>query len=374
MSHTKVLPLALFPAEIKILVLSSMSDYESMKSLAHTSSSYHQAYLKAQEDILHHVTTNTLREVGLGLLDPWSAIHAPRLGMTVPNRMDIINAFLDDYGQGRLSGNQRLSIEDSLNILSLHIKIKFIIDNFCQVNLSRNPLYISEGLQLGPGYQSSLVPQPSYTEIHRLYRAFWRWALYSKLFFTNAESLSRFDAAQRASGAHTENVHHAEDVASDFLGSFPIHEVEEIASLYSFIKHQFEGIFRPFSIDPVIDLGPAFVYSIMVAPSKQDKHDIIYSMPPRFGPTMRNTLHAYEWIVSGGQGWPRKTTKKSLRVDSVPTDGWLWASLRGAQNTDYRLRRWGYVFWDRIRLDEWGVNQQRLLNWPWPKRDTDRRG
>lgn len=366
MSHAKTMPLALFPAEIKMLVLSSMPDYESMKSLAHTSSSYHQAYLKAQEDILRHVTTNTIHEVGVSLLDPWSVMHTPRLGIAVPNKMDKINAFLDNYRQGRLSDNLRLPIEDSLEILSLHIKFKFMIDKFCQVNLSRNPLYISEGLQLGSGYQSSLDPQPSYTELRRLHRAFWRWALYSKLFCGNIDSTDGAGLAQRASGADTQRLHHADDVAREFLGIFPIHEVEEIASLHRFARHQLEGQLDPF-LESVITHGPALVYSIMVAPSKHDGHNMFNSMPNRFEETMRSTLHAYEWIVSGGQGWPRKITKDSSRVDSVPTDGWLWASLRGAQNTDYKLRRWGYVFWDRTRLDEWGVNQQRLLNWPWPK-------
>lgn len=366
------MPLALFPAEIKMLVLSSMPDYESMKSLAHASSSYHQAYVEAQGDILHHVTMNTLREVGLSLLDPWSAIHAPQLGI-VPNRMNTIDAFLDSYRHGRLSDNLRLPIEDSFNILSLHNKFTFVIDKFCQTNLSRNPLDISEGLPFGPGYQSFLDPQPSYAELHRLHRALWRWALYSKLFFTNADPLDGVDQPHRASGANTRSMHYADDVAREILGIFPIHEVEEIASLHSFAQDQLEGIFHPLSIDPVITLGPAFVYSIMVAPSDHDRNAMLDAMPYRFGPTLRSTLHAYEWIVSGGQGWPRETTKDTSRVDSVPTDGWLWASLRGAQNTDYKLRRWGYVFWDRTRLDAWGVNQQRLLNWPWPMSNTDRR-
>lgn len=100
--------LQLFPAEIKILILCSMPDHESMKSLAHVSSSYHQAYLEAREGILQHVTTNTLHEVSLDLLDPWSVIHAPRLEITVPNRVEIIDAFLETYGQGRITDNLRL--------------------------------------------------------------------------------------------------------------------------------------------------------------------------------------------------------------------------------------------------------------------------
>jgi len=368
MSYARAMSLQLFPAEIKILILCSTPDYESMKSLAHVSSSYHQAYLKAQEDVLHHVTTNTLHEVGLDLLDPWSVLHAPRPGITVSNRLEIIDAFLETYGQGRMTDNLRLSIEDSLNILRFHVKFRFIIDSFCRLNLSRNPLYMSEGQELGADYQRSLLPQPSYTELRRLNRAFWRWELYSKLFVANIDPSNDAIPDQQAAEAVSENI------ARKYLGLFPIHEVEEIASLHSFANFLFAGTFSPIFLDAAITLGPAFVYSLILAPSEQLMKDIFPSTPWRWGKTMRYTLRSYEWIVSGGQGWPRRVTERSSRVDSVPTDGWLWASLRGAQNTDYKLRRWGYVFWDRRRLDEWGVNQQRLLNWPWPKGDTDRWG
>lgn len=368
MSYARAMSLQLFPAEIKILILCSMPDYESMKSLAHVSSSYHQAYLKAQEDVLHHVTTNTLHEVGLDLLDPWSVLHAPRPGITVSNRLEIIDAFLETYGQGRMTDNLRLSIEDSLNILRFHVKFRFIIDSFCRLNLSRNPLYMSEGQQLGPDYQRSLLPQPSYTELRRLNRAFWRWELCSKLFVPNVNLPHNADTAQRASDADSDHI------ARNFLGLFPIHEVEEVASLRSFVTFHFAGKAIPFLTEAAIALGPALVYSFMVAHSEQLMKDVSSSTPFPLGQIMRDTLRSYEWIVSGGQGWPRRVIESSSRVDSVPTDGWLWASLRGAQNTDYKLRRWGYVFWDRRRLDEWGVNQQRLLNWPWPKGDTHRWG
>lgn len=55
--------------------------------------------------------------------------------------------------------------------------------------------------------------------------------------------------------------------------------------------------------------------------------------------------------------------------ERIPTTGWLWASSRGTQNTDFRLRRRGYVFWDRERLDRWGITEENMLRWPDPRRN-----
>lgn len=101
---------------------------------------------------------------------------------------------------------------------------------------------MSEGQQLGPDYQRSLLPQPSYIKLRRLNRAFWRWELYSKLFVANVDLPHKADTAQRASDADSEHI------ARNFLGLFPIHEVEEIASLQSFVTFHFAGKSIPFSL------------------------------------------------------------------------------------------------------------------------------
>jgi len=138
-------------------------------------------------------------------------------------------------------------------------------------------LYTSEGLESGPGYQSSSVPQPSNTEVHRLYRPTRRWDIYSKLFGGNVEDLDRADSAQRASGAETQELHDEYERASGFLGLSPIHQVEELACLHSFAKHKFEDHIVSVNVGSMITSGPAFMYNIMTTPSEHDIRDIRYS-------------------------------------------------------------------------------------------------
>ncbi len=60
-----------FPVEIKTLIMCSMSDAQSLKSLVHASPDYHQAYLTAREEIFHRVVLQSLHESGIGIVDPW---------------------------------------------------------------------------------------------------------------------------------------------------------------------------------------------------------------------------------------------------------------------------------------------------------------
>lgn len=77
----------------------------------------------------------------------------------------------------------------------------------------------------------------------------------------------------------------------------------------------------------------------------------------------RTALDVHEADVCQGI-WQWKGMYDNYVSERVPTTGWLWASSRGVKNVDHRLRRWGYVFWDRERLDGWGITQELMVNWP----------
>lgn len=168
------------PSEIKVMILCHMPSLSSLSSIVHASPTYYQAYLIAREEILHNITLQTLQRNNIGLLDPWTAIHIPQLDRYSPHRTQMYTEYLERYAQGRMdSGRRRLAPRDSLAILSLHKNFTVLIDKYCKNVISLNPS--TEAADDDP------IP-PSQSELHRLYRALWRYEIYSQLFGPNKDT------------------------------------------------------------------------------------------------------------------------------------------------------------------------------------------
>ena len=319
-----------------------------LRNIVHASPACHEAYLGAREDVLHVITTHILHQNGIGLLDPRTAVHAPQLGYDIDNRAEIITEFLERYHQGRMDGNpQRLALQDSLTILNLQSKIAILISEYCKAVFATNPLTESKDKDSLP---------PSQSELNRLYRAYWRYVIYSRLFAPingDRHRVIDFDAS-----VFDEIV-----MANKFLGLFPIHEVEELACLHKdaeiLYRMQSEGEKQ----DEVVDQGPKQLYKALTAKSKQGRdaridesgtYEILYIK-------MRTAFEAYNNNVSW-VSWQWKGMDDKFASDRVPTTGWLWASSHGIQKVDYGLRRWGYVFWDRERLDSWKITAKNMVH------------
>ncbi len=336
------------PCEIKVMILCQLPKLSSLSSIVHASPAYHQAYLGAREAILHTITVRTLQKNDIGILDPWTAIHASQPGE------HIINEYLDRYAQGRIDGSRRLLAPmDSLAILSLQGKFTFLIAKFCKDRLSKNPF---------TGSLDDDPPPLSQSELHRLYRAFWRYELYSS-FFGPSEQASPRGIRMHGVGpwypTFSEN-----DITDAFFRLFPIHEVEELACLQKWAKEYYFGYAFSGHGDQLVALGPQKLYEVMTVASEMERETrIAEDDKPRPNATMRDALDAYERDVTWGT-WQWKDMYEKFNSARVPSTGWLWASSNGQQNTDFRLRRWGYVFWDQERLDHWGIRQENMVNWP----------
>lgn len=347
-----------FPPEMKILIMCNAPDVQTLKSLAHVSSSFHQAYIKAREDIFHHLTIQTLQTFDIGLAEPWAAIKAPHLGYEVPSRIDIINEFIDNYPDEFLDERKRPKLDDCHAILNLHRTISTLIERYCETNLARNPLDTSTNSPLATA-STRISPALSNSEYGRIYRAFCRWQTFTQLFG---------GMVWPGSGPYhwsIEGIHNEEEIATRFLGLFPIHQVEQLACLHSYVNQYYMNYANQSRAKFAISFGPNLLYRVMETPSNFEQHR--KSHPSVAGsapyPYMRDVLDAYERVVDGGD-WPWRGTDKASNREEVPI-GWKWASARGPQNVDLKLRRWGYVFWDHQRLDDWGVTEETMLNWPW---------
>ena len=363
MAHTSAMNL--LPTEIKIVLLCNVPDIKTLQSLAHASLAFHQAYLRARDSIFQHVTLQILRADGIdNITEPLAAIRAPIHGEYEVGVKDKINKFLDQYSQGFPNDRNRLEIEDCLQILSMHRRLKALAEDYCTLNLERNPLHVwTSHLKVDIAARSTKINEPSSKESERIYRALHRWEIYSRLFGgTKYPSYSTRDHF----GYHVifPGHHGAEEVEGLFLGHFPIHEVEELACIHSYAKHFYTSCVSQPYIDYVLSLGPTFMYRVLKT-SGEERYNLLTSYFDTTAFHLRSALDTYERVVDGGE-WPWKGRDDPSNLHRIPTEGWLWAIARGPQNTDLKLRRWGYVFWDRERLDGWGVTKEHMLNWQWP--------
>ena len=352
-------PLERLPSEIRVMILLHMSELSCLRNIVHASPAYHEAYLGAREEILHVITTHTFHQNGIGLLDPWTAVHVPQLGHDIHNRAEIITEFLERYHQGRMDSNpQRLALQDSLAILNLQSRIAFSISEYCKAIFAKNPLTQSKD-------KGTL--SPSQSELNRLHRAYWRYVIYSRLFV-----LYGWDH-------HLSVVLEVEiPIAHKFLGLFPVHEVEELACLHRDDPiHEVEELAFLHRADCVsktiyqkeeeqddADQRPRQLYKVLTAKSGKES-DASINAHSILDLKMRRAFKSYDTKVKR-RSWNWPGMDDNFASDRVPTTGWLWASSRGIENVDSRLRRWGYVFWDRERLDNWNITAKDMVNLlPW---------
>ena len=157
------------------------------------------------------------------------------------------------------------------------------------------------------------------------------------------------------------------EMAHNFFRLFPIHEVEELACRQKYGRDYYHSLSG--GRDRLVALGPKQLHDAMTAASEDERATRIAEGEKAGRPdvTMRAALDAYETDVSWGV-WQWRGMYDKFVSERIPTTGWLWASSRGIQNTDFRLRRWGYVFWDQERLDRWVIREENMVNWPDPRR------
>ena len=346
------------PPELQTIVMGNMPDVKSLSSIVHASPIYHQTYLSAREEILHDTTVRILHEHNVSTLDAWTAVNVPQIGMGFVDRKGMTIDFLERYGDGMTDGRQRFTVKDSLAILSLQKKMVVLVEAYCNKVLSQNP-----NSNPSPRKEHERR-EASQFELRRLYRAFYRYEIWSRIFSAN-ETLT--DSPQRGRSSHF--VFDEGYAATVYLGLFPIHEVEELACLHNYAKNFYiewddEGL-RTSQLESLIARGPSLLHRALMkqtTPVRERSCDESRFHEPEV--EMRAALDAYERILDTGE-WSWRGLDEPVNSERLPTAGWEWASKRGVQNVDFKLRRWGYVFWDQKRLEDWDIMAEMMLNWIW---------
>ena len=289
-------------------------------------------------------------------------MHVPHLDERNPDLENSIIAFLERYGRAETDGHRRFDFATSIAILKLQQIINTLIADYCKINLTLHP-------HTKTPLDSVRV---SDSELHRLKRAFWRYEIYSRLFSTNLNLIR--DTYHQASDNEDEmQLLDDDEIVSCFFGLFPVHEVEELACLHVYASLHYKEALKGIDIirghkgdcvNILSSLGPSLLHRVLTARSQQEQAETISQSIYPITHWMRLVLDAYERVVDTGH-WPWKGEGTRAPSDkSSPPTGWIWASSNGIANTDFGLRRWGYVFWDRERLDNWGITMENMRDWP----------
>ena len=360
------MPLESLPPELKIILMSTMPDVSSLRNLTRASPVYHQTYVGARESIFHNMTALTLYDSNVSTLEAWTAINAPQIDHFIAHRKAIITEFLDRYGDGLTDGRQRFTVEESLAVLSLHRKMTTLVDDYCTQILNQNPNTLTTS-------DKANIPKASSAELRRLYRAFYRYEIYCKLFCAVDldEHYYRFQVQH--------NLFDEVALTEIFVKLFPVHEVEELACMHNYAQECYKNLVPGMLSSPILGFrhrvdavhnftsrGPSFLYRVLMTETPRER--LAFCEASRhFMPEIkiRNTLNAYQQVLETGH-WPWKGINDSGSSERLPTAGWVWASKRGVENVDFNLRKWGYVFWDQKRLEDWDIKEDTILNWSWP--------
>lgn len=398
----------ILPVELKVAILRCSPDLSTLRSLVQSSPTYHEAYLGRRSYILAHVLQNDL-EPG-ALFDACAVYEASLITTAITQSKKAVEDWLISYKEKRskIPDLSSLPEEQIVAMTCYHFSIiSPIAPQYCSTVLGHSPL------------TGEIIPlvEPSHTEMARVQRALYRFDLFGILFPRyHSESIS--DVPDLPSFSYM-------DISKKFFGIYHEWEVEEIASISEYltccytelIRYYFaaliqrsherlgasdyleephEGKCLPFAaftrsilitildsplsvivskfedeIEACISKGLSFYYNLMRLPSGQVQYNALESVLEEDSMALSTTLQFYERDIVRGV---RKRDNADLTFDDEekgPNAAWSWIIARrneGARVDLEDLRVWGFVMWDRERLDSWKVLREdpkdvNVLNW-----------
>ncbi|KAL2055164.1 hypothetical protein ABVK25_004502 [Lepraria finkii] len=250
------------------------------------------------------MTALTLYDSNVSTLEAWTAINAPQIDHFIAHRKAIITEFLDRYGDGLTDGRQRFTVEESLAVLSLHRKMTTLVDDYCMQILNQNPNTLTTS-------DKANIPKASSAELRRLYRAFYRYEIYCKLFCAVDldEHYYRFQVQH--------NLFDEVALTEIFVKLFPVHEVEELACMHNYAQECYKNLVPGMLSSPILGFrhrvdavhnftsrGPSFLYRVLMTETPRER--LAFCEASRhFMPEIkiRNTLNAYQQVLETGH-WP----------------------------------------------------------------------
>ncbi|PVH81024.1 hypothetical protein DL98DRAFT_514932 [Cadophora sp. DSE1049] len=346
-------PIELLPIETQQAILSSLTSIASLKQCALACPILYISYKAAEGMIITQILYN---QIGIKVLpEAVLALSSSQL------KLSDLEPFAEANFRKRRPPPSIYKFRDALIMSETHTHIKFLTKDFVRKALKASPY-------------PSLDKPASPAEIDRIERTFYRFEIYRHIFGRFQQNREwRVEAQQDMFFKYFspwENEQMAcvheflaqivipafnEIVAHDvFWGSTNIESATDASSQY---------------IQAILCRGLAHIHAIATADSYSSRRAVIYKLYPPYSDKFfhrgRNNGHTARAIIASVNNPLVSNFFKDS--DEGPENAWRWAhsslqpnipSLMVMTNSfrDFTaVRTWGYVMWDRLRLDEWGV-------------------
>lgn len=234
------------PTELRILVLKSLPNEQSLQDLIHASPLYHDTYCLAKKDILHDLVQ---RQYGLvDLEEPLAALQSEGLYAEASHNKTQITTLLDRLRSHRESSLPSSAgirpISESMRLLYLYQKLRYLLRAYC----ARAPCPPWADPE---SWQQNLPLRPSASEKARILRALCRLQTYCNIFgsreWTDPSTDRALDPAVSPSCKHTASTWYRnftiDQMWSLFFGGMATWEVEEFGSVWVFMRNEYTHLF-----------------------------------------------------------------------------------------------------------------------------------
>ncbi|EFW22729.1 conserved hypothetical protein [Coccidioides posadasii str. Silveira] len=350
------------PTELKQLILAAIPDVMSLRSAALCCWSMYQAFMGAEKLITPQVLTSQLNPELLH----YALVAHEAAKYTVPWTPETAEAFirrlLSKSNPMLVPKPSRLS--EALPIAGFYNLVQHFVDDFVSAMFST---------PFGPANQEQGSWALSSSEVNRIEIAFYRFEIYCKLFKGGTDQ-------DPFAG-------HLPDQKEIFHKMFPPWENEQLACVHDYLLERVkngtndfhyqmqEGIYHG-CIAYHLSQGLSYLHTLLSNPLIITTED--YDRPLRSTQLwfLEHSLidiaaRQYFTTESSNIAEVKRAFPHTSDLDTGPIDVWDWARRSRAyrplvsNERPIPLRKWGYVMWDRARLDGWGV-----LRTTWGEREA----
>ncbi|PLB43730.1 hypothetical protein P170DRAFT_430761 [Aspergillus steynii IBT 23096] len=414
--------LELLPTELRIAILFSCPDLDTLRLLVHASPVYHRAYRRVRQEALLH----TLHAEYDGLVEITDAIVAVRsrgLYAVVPSNKEKIYSLLDqwrrheeirrlDLPSARDLPDKPAGFDEIIRLVRLHKIMKFCLNDFC--NTANCPEWIEPAR-----WKTDMLPfSLSRTEKTRFFRALYRVQIYGNIFGHNEFCVDEKLPLRYRYNSWADETFSIDEGCRVFFGTMTPWEFQEFGSAWKYIKGRYAqpyeevaALFRGFELLPmdqfldktdpplpincaVLDthdldryrdetqaclatMGPAFFYKFTRKPDIVHRRDLIlvnaWHSWTYFPEMLRWTDHIFplfypvehfeaweDWSESRSQ-WARLPPSQRPNIACDVT--WF------TESTNRRISRPLYAWLVREKYWEWAYaiwDDERLIGWRIP--------
>ncbi|KAF4629847.1 hypothetical protein G7Y89_g8294 [Cudoniella acicularis] len=345
------------PVELRVAILHSLSDMPTLSALVRSSPLYHQAYVGRRQMLLASVLSKEMTPKVL--LESRFALDAQNIKREDSDETWTaeIRAFVKNYKFRRNENDplpsELFDLETLVTISQIQSSLRALAADFYVQTLSRNP---ATGVEIS---EQSMSP----SELGRIYRACYRFEIFCFLFASSANLGSR------------------QDTSYLFFADFESWEVEEICCLKDYAYRRYDTVFRTWLeygrlTETLLSKGLTFLSNVIRAPGPAEK---VLLMENTLGPGYLRCSSGRDFLTKALQRnhdscLPRSRDEAQKRTEIAvddhdyksPNAAWPWSISFDDSSRNYptafygkeSFRSWGYVMWDKKRVDELGVMEK----------------